>query len=193
MKVIGLTGGIGSGKTTVAKIFETMGVPVYYSDDSAKKIYFNGDIKSKVIALLGKEAYINDTQINKNYISSKLFSNTALLKEINAIIHPAVATDFDQWKQKQKTSFVLKESAILFETGIYKNVDKTILVVAPEQLRIERICKRDGLSKEEVQRRFKNQWNDTEKTKLATWLIHNDEVQSLIGQCLILKEKIEKA
>lgn len=193
MKVIGLTGGIGSGKTTVARIFETMGVPVYYSDDRAKELYFDVEVKKKVIALLGNEAYINNTTINKKYISSKIFSNTSLLKEVNAIIHPVVAKDFEQWKKKQVTKFVLKESAILFETGIYKNLDGTILVVSPEQLRVERICKRDGLTKEEVEKRFKSQLNDDEKIKMATWLIHNDEHQSLIQQCLNCQQKINFA
>ncbi|MDP2386645.1 MAG: dephospho-CoA kinase [Bacteroidota bacterium] len=194
MKTIGLTGGIGSGKSTVARIFEVMGVPVYYSDDRAKEMYYVPEIKEKVIALLGKEAYLSDHQIDKKFIANKIFSNTDLLQQINNIIHPAVKKDFAEWATtKQGHIFVLKESALLFETGIYKTLDASILVVSPEQLRAKRIAKRDNLTEAEVITRFKSQMNDEQKIPLATYIIHNDEECSLIEQTLKIKEALQSA
>ncbi|HEY1039349.1 MAG TPA: dephospho-CoA kinase [Bacteroidia bacterium] len=194
MKTVGLTGGIGSGKSTVARIFETMSVPVYYSDDRAKEMYFVPDVKEKVIALLGKEVYLSETQIDKKLISAKIFSNTDLLHGINNIIHPAVKRDFSEWAAAKKDyAFVLKESALLFETGIYKTLDANILVVSPEYLRAKRIAKRDGLTEEEVLLRFKSQMNDEQKLPLATYIIHNDEEQSLIEQAIKIKASIHSS
>lgn len=191
MKTIGLTGGIGSGKTTVARIFETTGISVYYSDDRAKEMYFIAEVKEKVIQLLGSGTYLNDHEINKKFIADKIFSNTDLLQQINGIIHPAVKKDFDEWAAKKKDhAFVLKESALLFETGIYKNMDACILVVSPEALRAKRIAKRDHLTEKEVLARFKSQMRDEQKIPLATYIIHNDEEQSLIEQVLEVKKKI---
>lgn len=190
MKVIGLTGGIGSGKTTVAKIFEVLGVPVYYSDERARDLYFVPEIKAAVVDLVGPEAYFSPTALNRPYIASKVFSDEALLARLNDIIHPAVGKDFDEWLEKQNHSFVLKESAILFETGIYKKLDGTILVVSPEALRMERIAKRDKLSDEEVKKRFKAQLSDEQKIPFAQWIINNDEEHSLIEQSLQVQSKI---
>jgi dephospho-CoA kinase len=190
MKIFGLTGGIGSGKSTIAKIFEVMSVPVYYSDDRAKALYYLPDVKQKVVQLLGKNAYFLNGQLNKKYISEAIFSNIELLHKINEIIHPAVDVDFNQWKKNQKSSFVLKEAAILFETGIYKKLDATILVVCPEKLRIERVCKRDGISAEEVKKRIDKQFSDNKKSELANWVIKNDDENSLIKQCVELRKKL---
>lgn len=191
MKTIGLTGGIGSGKSTVARIFEVTGIPVYYSDDRAKAMYYLPEVKQKVIELLGAEAYQSPTEINKKYISSKIFSNTELLQKINGIIHPAVAKDFEAWRNKHKDApFVLKEAAILFETGIYKDLDANILVISPEALRAKRIAKRDNLNEEEVMKRFKAQMQDEQKIPLANYIISNDEEHSLIEQVLEVKGKI---
>lgn len=193
MKTIGLTGGIGSGKSTVARIFEVMGVPVYYSDDRAKEMYYVPEVKEKVIALLGKEAYLNEHQIDKKFIANKIFSNTTILQEINGIIHPAVKKDFAEWATKKTHHpFVLKESALLFETGIYKTLDASILVVSPELLRAKRIAKRDNLTETEVISRFRSQMNDEQKIPLASYIIHNDEEHSLIEQVLEVKQKVKE-
>ncbi len=195
-KTIGLTGGIGSGKSTVARIFEVMGVPVYYSDDRAKEMYYIPEVKEKVIALLGKEAYLNDHQIDKKFIANKIFSDTSILQEINGIIHPAVKKDFSEWAKTipiaigKEHAFVLKESALLFETGIYKTLDASILVVSPELLRAKRIAKRDNLTEAEVIARFKSQMSDEQKITLTSYIIHNDEEHSLIEQVLELKLKL---
>jgi dephospho-CoA kinase len=191
MKKIGLTGGIGSGKSTVARIFGVVGIPVYSSDDRAKAMYFEPDVKQKIIALLGPEAYISDQEIDRKYIASKIFSDTGLLQQINGILHPAVGRDFDKWFAQQKNvPFVLKESALLFETGIYKTLDANILVVSPEKLRAHRIALRDKLSEEEVLKRFKSQLNDDQKIPYADFIITNDEETSLIEQVLEIKRKI---
>ena len=169
-----------------------MGVPVYYSDDRAKEMYYVPEVKEKVIALLGKEAYFSDHQIDKKFIANKIFSNTDLLQQINNIIHPAVKKDFAEWATtKQGHIFVLKESALLFETGIYKTLDASILVVSPEQLRAKRIAKRDNLTEAEVISRFKSQMNDEQKIPLATYIIHNDEEHSLIEQVLKVRKEIQ--
>jgi dephospho-CoA kinase len=190
MKIIGLTGGIGSGKSTVAKIFEVLSVPIYYSDDRAKEIYFLPQIKKKVIQLLGENAYLDEMKLNKKFVSDSIFSDRNLLQNLNNIIHPAVDEDFNLWKQQQTSTVVIKEAAILFETGIYKKLDATILVICPESKRIERVCKRDGVSIEEVKKRIENQFTDEKKSTMANWIINNDDEDSLIKQCVELHKKL---
>ena len=190
MKIFGLTGGIGCGKSTVAKIFEVMAIPVYYSDHRAKELYFLPHVKNQVIQLLGENAYLLNGQLNKKFISDAIFNNSELLQKINGIIHPAVDDDFNQWKLKQTSSFVLKEAAIIFETEIYKKLDATILVVSPEKLRIERVCKRGGISIDEVKKRMDKQLPDEVKKKLANWILYNDAENSLIKQCVNLSKEL---
>ncbi|MES2133905.1 MAG: dephospho-CoA kinase [Bacteroidota bacterium] len=186
---IGLTGGIGSGKTTVAKLFETMGCVIYNSDDKAKDVYFNAGVKAKVIALLGENAYLNATTLDKKYISEKVFSDNELLQRLNAIIHPAVKNDFEAFTHHYSNQLVIKESAILFETGIYKGLDATILITAPLNEKIERVMKRNGVSKAEVEKRMQSQWTDEEKIPLANYIISNASSEALIPQAIhILKQ-----
>jgi dephospho-CoA kinase len=183
--IVGLTGGIGSGKTTVAHLFETMGCAIYNSDEEAKQLYFHASIKQQVINLLGKEAYLNDSEINKSFISRKVFSNTELLHQLNAIIHPNVKEDFIKFKNKfSPDTLIIKETALLFETGIYKDLDYSILVTAPLHLKIERVLKRNSISKEEVEKRMAAQWPDEKKIPLANFVIINDNEQALIPQVL---------
>ncbi|KAA3622033.1 MAG: dephospho-CoA kinase [Flavobacterium sp.] len=173
MKIIGLTGGIGSGKTTVAKMFSELGVPVYIADIEAKKLSNRSKvIRRKLIELLGQEAYI-DNRLNRTFVAEKIFNDTELLKAVNAIIHPKVASHFKRWLKKQQGPYVIKEAAILFENGGYKQCDKTILIVAPKALRIERLLSRDQSSKAEIEARMSNQWSDSEKKKLADIIIEN--------------------
>jgi dephospho-CoA kinase len=183
--IVGLTGGIGSGKTTVAHLFETMGCAIYNSDEEAKQLYFHASIKQQVINLLGKEAYLNDSEINKSFISRKVFSNTELLHQLNAIIHPNLKEDFIKFKNKfSPDTLIIKETALLFETGIYKDLDYSILVTAPLHLKIERVLKRNSISKEEVEKRMAAQWPDEKKIPLANFVIINDNEQALIPQVL---------
>jgi dephospho-CoA kinase len=181
--IIGLTGGIGSGKTTVANVFETMGCIIYNSDAKAREVYCRPNVKEKVIALIGKDAYTSDTKINKEYISKKVFSNTELLHQLNTIIHPAVKEDFILFQSKVPIdTIIIKESAILFETGIYKDLDKTILVTAPIDIKIERVKKRDTSIEEDIKKRILAQWPDEQKTPLANFVIVNDGITPLIPQ-----------
>ena len=173
MKIIGLTGGIGSGKTTVAKLFKELGVPVYNSDLRGKKLMKNSkEIRTAVIDLLGKDSYVLE-RLNKKYIADKVFSNKELLQKLNSIVHPAVRKDFMRWAKKKKTPYVIQEAAILFENGSYNNFDKIILVKAPKDVRLERIIARDNGSKEEILARMENQWDDSKKIPLSDYIIEN--------------------
>lgn len=176
MKHIGITGGIGSGKTTVANFFKTYGIPVYIADDEAKKLMHQSPIKEELIELFGEEAYDSSRQLNRSFIASKVFNNKELLEKLNQIVHPRVEKDFQEWAKHQDSPYVLYEAAILFETGKYKQFDYTILVTAPIETRIKRVQKRDQSSEEEILARMKNQWSDEEKMKLANWIIKNCEL-----------------
>jgi dephospho-CoA kinase len=181
--IIGLTGGIGSGKTIVAKLFETMGCIIYNSDERAKELYFNTDIKQQVVALLGKEAYTNDVELNKVFIAQVIFFDKDKLQQLNAIIHPAVKQDFKSVvNQYSSETIIIKETALLFEENIAKEVDISILVTAPIELKIERVMKRNNLSRTEVEKRMLAQWTDEQKVPLATYVINNDGKEALIPQ-----------
>lgn len=190
--IVGLTGGIGSGKTTVANLFETMGCVIYNSDDKAKEVYFQSEVKRQVIELLGIEAYLNENEINKEYISKKVFSNTELLHQLNHIIHPAVKSDFILFKSKLPLgTIIIKESAILFETGIYKDLEKTILVTAPLEVKINRVKKRNSTSEEDIKKRMSAQWTDEQKAPLANFVIVNDGIKALIPQVVTIIQQLK--
>lgn len=174
MKVIGLTGGIGTGKTTVAEIFKNKGYGVYNSDQRAKELMTEDtELKHQIIQLLGEESYLPNDELNRKFIAQKIFSNKELLKKQNALVHPAVAKDFLLWKEKQNKEFCIKEAAILFESGSYKQFDKVILVSAPLEIRIKRVKERDSASEEEIRKRIENQANQEELEKLADFVIEN--------------------
>jgi dephospho-CoA kinase len=173
MKIIGLTGGIGSGKTTVANMFKDLGVPVYIADDEAKKLTNKSKvIKRKLVNLLGEEAFL-DGLLNRKFVADIIFKDPELLKKVNSIIHPKVASHFKLWVKKQKGSYCVKEAAILFENGGYKDCDLTILVTAPMDIRIERVLNRDITTRQAIKERIDNQWTDKEKSKLANIIIEN--------------------
>ncbi len=187
MLKVGITGGIGSGKTTVCKIFETLGVPVYSADDRAKELMqTNPELIADVISIFGKEAYI-DGQLNRSLISSKVFNNKPLLAKLNAVVHPAVGKDAENWMAQHSTEpYILKEAALLFETGSYKKLDKVIVVFAPVDERVKRLKARDSATYEEITARMKNQLSDDEKIKLADFIIYNDGSKPLIEQVMML-------
>ncbi|GGD91512.1 dephospho-CoA kinase [Planktosalinus lacus] len=192
MKIIGLTGGIGSGKSTVANMFRKLGIAIYIADDEAKKIMHTPEIKQKVISLLGEDAYLNN-KLNRAYIASNVFKSKELLNSLNEIVHPAVAKDFKDWAKVQKSDYVIKEAAILFENEGYKNCDFTILVTANKKLRLKRILKRDNTTVEDVIERMQNQWPDSEKVKLADFVITNNEgLSNLKRQVYQIHEKLMK-
>ncbi len=186
MNKVGITGGIGSGKTTIAHFFEILNIPVYLSDERAKNLMLTDAVLiTQIKALLGEEAYYSEGGINKSYIADKIFNQPALLKAMNGLVHPAVERDFEVFCKEHSTSdYVLKESAVLFETGIYKNMDANILVTAPESERIERVQKRSNLSRSEVEQRISKQWSDAQKKPLSDYLIINDNRQLIIPQIL---------
>lgn len=190
MKVVGITGGIGSGKTTACKVFEQLGVPVYYADNRAKELMVNDPkLKERIVAAFGNEAYVNG-RLDRAYLAGQVFNSKEKLSVLNGIVHPAVADDFDLWLERQNgADYVLKEAAILFESGAYQDVDISVLVIAPEQLRIERVIDRDGVTSEEVLRRMKNQWTQERKAKLADHILNNDGTELLIPQVLGLHRK----
>ncbi len=187
MLKIGITGGIGSGKTTVAKLFAVLGVPVYNADTEAKKIMVsNLKVKTLIKNLLGDASYHRNGKPNRAYISSKIFNDKELLTAINNIVHPAVHTDTEQWadhyRKEGKTPYVLREAALLVENGSYKSLDKLIVVTCPEPERIIRVMKRDKLNKEEVTQKIQNQLPESEKVKVADFVIINDGQHPLIPQ-----------
>src|SRR5690606_32165956 len=174
--IICLTGGIGSGKTTVANLFGKLGVPVYVSDSEAKILLeTSNQIKKEVINEFGKKSYINNKP-DRKYLASIVFNNKEKLQKLNAIIHPRVAQHFKDWYKKQDSLYVIKESAILFENGIYGDCGKIIVVTAPKEERIKRVMNRDKVSREEVLLRMKNQWTDKEKEKFSDFTIKNTSI-----------------
>lgn len=190
---VGITGGIGAGKSLICSVLERMGYPVFYSDFEAKKIISsNLQVKLELIELFGEHIYKND-QLDRPLLASLLFSDTSLLGKMNAIIHPKVREEFENWSALQDSPLVFNEAAILFETGSYKNFDATILVTAPLEVRLNRVINRDNSTKEEVQKRIDNQWTDEQKAVLATYIIQNDGVQSVLNQIdNVLNELVKK-
>jgi dephospho-CoA kinase len=186
IKIVGLTGGIGSGKSTIANFFKIIGIPVYNSDERAKwLIENNADIIQKIVNLFGNQAYINN-QYNRTYVGTIVFNNPEMLKNLNLIVHPTVANDFKTWLVKQKAPYVIKEAAILFESGTYKDCHRIILITAPKELRIKRVVKRDGLTSEEVEKRINSQMSDEEKQKLSHFILINDNKELLTPKLLQL-------
>ncbi len=176
MKIIGLTGGIGSGKTTVAGFFKELGIPVYIADEAGKRLLAtSAEIRKKVIALFGEKAYL-EKEPDRKFIASQVFNDKEKLQQLNYVIHPAVAEDFKDWLEKQKSDYIIYEAAILFESGGYKKCDLSILVTASKESRIERLQKRDDSSVEEIEARMNNQWSDERKMKMADFLIKNEEL-----------------
>lgn len=190
MKIVGLTGGIGSGKTTVAKQFQALGIPVYIADDEAKKLMNRSKIiKRKLIALFGDEAY-KDNTLNRPFLADKIFNNAENLEKMNAVVHPKVASHFKNWVKKQIAPYVLKESAILFENGAYKDCDLIITVTAPLKLRKKRLLKRDNTTLEKIQAIINNQWSDESKISKSHFVITNKDLEETKQQVQLTHNKI---
>lgn len=174
-KIIGLTGGIGSGKTTVAKFIEDCGFPVYYSDDRAKDIVNdNEDLKIRIKELLGSDSYDENGLYNRKFVAEKVFNSKDLLHSLNEIIHPAVRLDFEDWVKKQTKYLIFKETALLFELQLNKQCYRSILVTAEDNIRIKRVMDRDGKTYREVQSVMEKQMPEKEKIKLADCIIYNN-------------------
>lgn len=190
MKIVGLTGGIGSGKSTIAMLFKALGVPVYIADIEAKKILASSKVvQAKVISLLGAQAYSNEVP-NRDYIAQLVFNDPDLLAGLNAIIHPEVHTSFKIWATLQDAPYCIKEAAILFENGGFTQCDATILVTAPTKLKIERVLSRDQTTLNSIQARMENQWEDQKKIPLATYVIDNIDLTSTKIQVQNIHKKL---
>ena len=189
MLKIGLTGGIGSGKSTVARIFEVLGIPVYYADDAAKKLMIEDEeLRISIINAFGNEAY-NDKILNRPYLAEQVFNSEEKLKVLNSIVHPATINDAKEWFKEQTAPYVIKEAALIFESGSDKELDYVVGVKSPESLRIKRSVDRDNISTEQVEARMNKQMPEEDKLRLCEYVIVNDEQQMLIPQVLKLHEK----
>lgn len=191
MLKIGITGGIGSGKTTVCKVFELLGVPVFYADDVAKSIMYTDPIlKRGVLDAFGENSYTQSGDLNRSYISSIVFKDKHELEKLNSLVHPAVFRAFDTWVLSQReASYVIKEAALLYESDAYKMCDQSILVISPIESRISRVKARDGISAEDIQLRMNRQFSDEQKMKFADHILMNDEKQLLIPQIIQLHQQ----
>ncbi len=187
---IGITGGIGVGKSVVARIFKILGVPTYDADKEAKAImYTNDQVRAALVDTFGKEVYHGDGSLDRAWLSARVFSNETELKKLNAIVHPAVIQAGEDWADAQTTAYSLKEAALLFESGSYKALDYCILVSSPEDVRIQRVMARDGVTEAEVRQRMSKQMPEAEKEALADFIIYNDDEHSLIEQVMQLHQQ----
>ncbi len=187
MLKVGITGGIGSGKTTICRVFEILSVPVFNADITAKEIMITErDLVEKIKVQFGKEAYFDNGELNRKYLSDIVFNNPNELQVLNDLVHPAAIKAFDDWASEQESPYCLHEAAILYESGAYKSCDYSILVFAPEPLRIQRVMKRDGIDEIAVRARIDMQMPEIKKKELADFVIINDEVTAVIPQVLKL-------
>ena len=191
MKKIGLTGGIGVGKTYVSKIFQQMGIPIFNADEQAKKCMVDdANLKAAVQLAFGENMYLKGV-LQKEELAKIVFNNSENLAKLNALVHPIVKQKFEDWCSLQSTSMVIKEAAILFESDAHLGLDSVVCVSAPENLRIKRVQKRDGSSVEQIQSRMSKQMPQTEKEELADFLIVNDQLQLLLPQVLTIIKEME--
>lgn len=183
MKVIGLTGGIGSGKTTVIEYIASKGFPVYIADNAGKQVMEVPEVIEKVNRLFNESVLLPDGTLDRKKIGAIVFNNPDLLKQLNAIVHPAVGLDFEKFKAANpEATLLFKESAVLFESGAYRTCDATILVTAPEKIRIQRVMSRDQVSEEQVRERIKNQMPDEEKRALSTYIVENMDLPATFNK-----------
>lgn len=192
MLKIGITGGIGSGKTTACKVFETLGISVFYADAIAKQLMTSDEVLiNGVKNAFGHESYTSAGALNTKYIANLVFNDVVALQKLNSLVHPAVFRAFDSWVQNvpQNTPYVLKEAALLFESGSYQSCDKNIVVIAPRQLKLDRVIHRDRVTEKEVLARMDKQFTDEQKIKMADYILENTEQHSLILQILDLHQQ----
>ncbi len=190
MLKIGITGGIGSGKSTMAKLFEVLGIPVYYADDAAKQLMNENEaLKQQVQKEFGNEAYANG-KLNRKYIADIVFANPEKLELLNSLVHPVTLQDAEEWMIKQTAPYTIKEAALIFESGAQEQLDYVIGVYAPTPLRIQRTMQRDNISREEVMARMNKQIDETIKMRLCDFVITNDEQQMVIPQVTELHRKL---
>ena len=190
MLKIGITGGIGSGKSLVSNIFRQLGIPVYNSDEKAKWLMTNdSDLKDKIKKHFGNEAYSNDTDLNRSFLAKVVFNNPEKTKVINSLVHPAVGVDFKKWSDDQTSPYILKEAALLIQSGSYKQLDYLILVKAPEELRIQRVLARDNQrSREDIMNIISRQMSEAEMEEYSDYVLDNDNTKPLLKEVLKLHD-----
>lgn len=192
MLKVGLTGGIGSGKTTVAQIFEVLSIPVYYADTAARALMNQEpELKKKIIASFGSDAYTNG-ELNRSYLGSVVFRDREKLNLLNSIVHPVTIRESENWMNSQKTPYAIKEAALIFEAGLEKHLDYVIGVTAPESLRIQRVVERDHVPREKVLERMRNQMDEKEKISRCDFVIQNDVNTALLPQVLAIHTNLLK-
>jgi dephospho-CoA kinase len=190
MLKVGITGGIGSGKSTVARMFEVLGVPVFYADSEARKMMEDDDeVRAQIEQRFGKEAYDGAT-LNREYLSKRVFSTRGQLEQLNMIVHPAILRRADVWMGRQTTPYALKEAALIFESGGQRFLDLVIGVQAPEALRIARVIRREGIDRDTVLSRMKHQISESVKMRLCDHVIQNNDLELVIPQVIALHEKL---
>jgi dephospho-CoA kinase len=191
MKKIGITGGIGSGKSTVCRVFSALGIPVYYADEAAKRLMQHDHLlKTAIREHFGHETYDSTGNLNRAFLAKTVFNNREKLALLNSLVHPVTIKDAEKWAEKQEAPYVIKEAALMFESEAFHYVDKVIGVSAPLALRIKRTMDRDQVDRDEVMSRMKNQMDEETKMKMCDYIIYNDEQQAVIPQVLDLHEKI---
>lgn len=190
MITVGLTGGIGSGKSTVASVFELLGVPVFYADTEAKLVYQDPEVKKILVDKIGANVYIQD-KINKELLRVFLFESEKNRSFINSLIHPKVAERYKEWKKKQTHAYIIREAAILIESGTYKDCDQIIVITAPNEMRLQRVMKRDNLNEQEVMKRINAQLSDNDRARYATHIWTNDNRTPLLEKILLFDNAIQ--
>lgn len=190
---VGITGGIGSGKTTVCKVFELLGISVFYADDEAKKLMITDTtLVEEIKSAFGENSYFEDGSLNRKHISGIVFKDTVQLQKLNSFVHPAVFRAMEAWAAQQKSPYVLKEAALLFESGSYQQNRYNILVSSPMELRIQRVMLRDKMLKDKVLERINNQFPEEKKEQMADFFIRNNEQEFIIPQVLKLHQELLK-
>jgi dephospho-CoA kinase len=186
MLKVGITGGIGSGKSTICQLFKCLEIPAFSADEVGRNLLDADEtVIEQIKNIFGEDVLVNGKPDRKK-IGGIVFNNPEKLAQLNAIIHPAVRRKYHEWTQEQSAPYLIYEAAILFETGLYKQLDSIVLVMAPELLRIQRVLKRDGLPETSIRDRMKNQWSDEEKMNLANFIIVNDDTQALLPQVMTI-------
>lgn len=186
---VGITGGIGSGKSTVCRIFEILGVPVYYADEAARRLMNENPLRNQIIANFGEAAYVGE-ELNRTWMATQVFNNPEKLALLNSLVHPVTIVDADEWMKKQHSPYTLKEAALLFESGSYQYLDYIIGVSAPVELRIARTTTRDQKSADEIRKRIDRQMDEDEKMNRCDFVLINDEKQLLIPQVIALHQQL---
>ncbi len=193
MLKIGLTGGIGSGKSTVAKVFEILGIPVYYADDAAKRLMNNNDdLKKEIIKHFGEKAY-QQNQLDRKYLAGIVFNDKEKLQLLNSLTHPITIKDSEDWMLAQTSPYIVREAALLFESGAANTVDYVVGVYAPQHIRVKRVMERDNLSIEDVMKRVSRQLDEEEKMKRCDFVISNNETELVIPQVIELDKKFRSS